>query len=122
MRDRLTELVRDASAKWYREAVEGTTEKTSSAYIADHLLANGVIVPPCKVGDTVYYLPHIAIFEATVISIEVNYYTNPQLWLTIEYCLFSKHHYKTRIDLMLGKVVFLTREDAEKALAERSAE
>lgn len=22
--------------------------------IADHLLANGVIVPPCKVGDTVY--------------------------------------------------------------------
>ena len=90
--------------------------------VAAFLLANGVIVPPCKVGDTVYYLPHTAIFEATVISIEVNYYTNPQLWLTIEYCLFSKHHYKTRIDLMLGKTVFLTKEEAEKALAERSGE
>ncbi len=27
--------------------------------IAEHLLANGVLVPPCKVGDTVY-----AVFEA----------------------------------------------------------
>lgn len=24
--------------------------------IADHLLANGVIVPPCKVGSTIYML------------------------------------------------------------------
>lgn len=27
--------------------------------VADLLLANGVIVPPCKVGDTVYYITGI---------------------------------------------------------------
>ena len=54
MRDKLIDLVRDANAKWYKEALERTTEKTSSAYVADYLLANGVIVPPCKKGDMVY--------------------------------------------------------------------
>ena len=28
--------------------------------LADHLLANGVIVPPCKLGDTVYIITSIA--------------------------------------------------------------
>ncbi len=28
------------------------------AECADHLLANGVIVPPCKVGDTVYVIKY----------------------------------------------------------------
>ena len=32
---------------------QGKTYRTAQT-IADHLLANGVIVPPCKVGDTVY--------------------------------------------------------------------
>ena len=44
MRDRLIELI--------EEAIE--EESTSSANIADYLRENGVIVPPCKVGDTVY--------------------------------------------------------------------
>lgn len=54
MREKLIDLVRTANAKWYKEALERTTEKTSSAYVADYLLANGVIVPPCKKGDMVY--------------------------------------------------------------------
>ena len=29
-------------------------------YVADYLIANGVIVPPCKVGDTVYVLDVLA--------------------------------------------------------------
>ena len=36
--------------------------------LADYLLANGVIVPPCKVGDTVYYLEGSRILEGTVKS------------------------------------------------------
>ena len=102
--------------------------------IADHLLADKeikhafellkaekegrLIVPPCKVGDTVYRLYYDELCEATVVDIEINYYTNPQYWLTIEYYSKSigKHSYKSRIDLILGKTVFLSREDAEKAL------
>lgn len=83
-----------------------------------------IIVPPCKVGQTVYFLPYDEIIEAKVVNIEINYFTNPQLWISVEYLtkLLGVNKYKTRVDLMLGKTVFLTKEEAEKALAERSAE
>ncbi len=56
-------------------------EGTYTRLMADHLLSEGVIVPPCKVGDTVYYLntrPHIGLFrdkvyEAVVSRIVVNW-------------------------------------------------
>ena len=44
MRDRLIELLDGRSLDTHCDV----------ASVADHLLANGVIVPPCKVGDTVY--------------------------------------------------------------------
>jgi hypothetical protein len=91
---------------------------------ADHLLANGVIVPPVAVGDDVYY-------------IKGGYYKKPQ------YCEVSRPCKVVEVSLKLqrngnrvmrgfitdngtrysfdsiGKTVFLTREEAEKALAER---
>lgn len=45
MRDRLIELIQNSVGGCARHWAE---------IIADHLLAEGVIVPPCKVGDTVY--------------------------------------------------------------------
>lgn len=32
----------------------GYSEEQKAETLADYLLANGVIVPPCKVGDKVY--------------------------------------------------------------------
>ena len=60
MRERLIELISQAD-----EECKHTKDcKSCSGYgkgalcmnyhIADHLLANGVIVPPCKVGETLY--------------------------------------------------------------------
>lgn len=77
--------------------------------IADYLLANGVIVPPCKVGDAVYQTDGEMIYELEIFDV----------------CLRkNKPYYKTEsIDFdadAIGKSVFLTREEAEKALAERS--
>lgn len=93
--------------------------KTSFEHTADVLLANGVVVPPVKVGQTVYFLHNgIELCEARIICTEYNYYTNPQMWITVEF--FSKvigiNTYKSRIDLMLNKIMFLTREEAERAL------
>ena len=42
MKDRLIELIHDSDLS------------LDSVRLADHLIANGVIVLPCKVGDTVY--------------------------------------------------------------------
>lgn len=109
MRDRFIELL--------VEAIKDGSESYSN--IADYLLANGAVVPLVKVGQTVYFLHNgIELCEARIICIEDNYYTNPQMWITVEF--FSKvigiNTYKSRIDLMLNKIMFLTREEAERAL------
>lgn len=53
MRNRLVELLKNA----HDEQKYLTSDKSIQA-IADHLIANGVIVPPCKVGDKVYEIVH----------------------------------------------------------------
>ena len=65
----------------------------------DYLLENGVIVPPVKVGDTVYQRDSAGrIYEITVTK--VIYDTNG--------IAFDES--------AIGKTVFLTKEQAEKAL------
>ena len=50
MRDRLIELIQQAK-KHTREA---NSDVERNMIFAEYLLANSVIVPPCKVGDEVY--------------------------------------------------------------------
>lgn len=115
MRDRLIELI--------QKAYDGCV-KRSSVSIADHLLANCVIVPPVGIGQTVWFFSGVLeeVCEAKVVKIEINLYTNPMLWFEFEYSseLIGTHVIRGRIDEFLGKTVFLTKEEAEKALAERS--
>ncbi len=100
-RDRLIELL-DSYYSEEGAIVYYFTEKDCKK-IADYLLENGVIVLPCKVGDTVY---------------ELKYYhccTNPELdFYDIDEKSFG-------LDMLnkIGKTVFLTREEAEQALKER---
>ena len=50
--------------KYYGKYIE--EEDFSNEQVADYLLANGVIVPPCKVGDTVYQVDNL--FEEVVVT------------------------------------------------------
>ena len=74
---------------------------------ADHLLANGVIVLPCKAGDTVYVVDKVwkKIYVKKVDAITI---TEHELYISS----FSFSYPRC----MLGKTVFLTREEAEAAL------
>ena len=88
--------------------------------IAKYLLTNGVIVLPCKVGDITYVFDyevnnHLeakfrgiapSVVEAIVIEDE-------GLWIENKY---AKYHISS-----VGEFIFLTKEEAEKALAEREA-
>lgn len=120
MRDRLIELLGDfpifhstMKERWMPEAVER---------LADHLLAEGVIVPPCKVGDKAYHLTGIDtreeldltdVFEGKVCSISKQEDT---LWIFCRYNNGLTYWY-TESDI--GRKLFLAKEEAEKAL-ERS--
>ncbi len=77
---------------------------TSYDGMADYLLANGVIVPPCKVGDTVYEIDY-DFMKGTDCVVESK--MNGFGFLTMNSIY--------RID-SFGKTVFLSREEAEKAL------
>lgn len=69
-----------------------------------------VVVLPCKVGDTVYWVHGAVITECKVYRVQKN---RKGLYI----CLKSNvSHGAFRVDLSIGKTVFLTREEAEKAL------
>ena len=94
-RDRLIELI---SKVQYMGGLESK--------LADYLLEHGVIVPPCKVGDTVYEITTSE--EIKQRKVKDIIYDNDGFRLRLE-PYFSYEYY-------LNETVFLTREEAEKAL------
>lgn len=73
-----------------------------------------LVMLPCKVGDTVYWVHGAVITECKVHRIQKN---RNGLYI----CLKSKKsHGAFRTDLCFGKSIFLTREEAEKALEAKS--
>ena len=68
MRDRLIELLNEADNKFgcfNAFCTERATEEAKNELL-DYLLKNGVVVPPCKVGDTVYQVD--TLFEEIIIA------------------------------------------------------
>ena len=102
---------------------------------ADLLLREGVIVPPCKVGDTVYALDDI-VWDSECCDCEhylIGGFGDPSECARTRHgrkhpaCIEIKKRtvaYKDILRYMcfddFGETVFLTKEEAEKALAERS--
>jgi hypothetical protein len=110
MKERLKELLRGKSID----------QEVDVEYVADFLLSEGVIVPPCKVGDKAYHLTNLEelelaeIFEGKVCSISKE---EKSLWIYARYDNGLNYWYTER---EIGRNLFFTREEAEKALAERS--
>jgi hypothetical protein len=81
---------------------------------------------PCAVGDTVWFLQDVfdEICKAKIIKLESNYYTEPSLWIQIEYVsrIIGEQVREDRVDLAIGKYVFLTKEEAEAKLNELKGE
>jgi hypothetical protein len=102
---------------------------------AEQLLANGVIVPPCKVGDTLWVRWSLSeghkkdIYPVKVYALRFDTKKN-NMRVCVEghfkitaYGGGYTHYYNgTFAWNSVGKTVFLTKEEAETALAERSGE
>lgn len=133
-RDKLIELIVNADTYDSYECKLCTKKDASCTHcnaekLTDYLLANGVIVPPCKVGDVVYSSGYdwqkakdvIVPYQITNITITQN-----------KKCVWTKKYRAMRIlngktiDCQLnfefdtiGKTIFLTREEAEEELKKR---
>lgn len=89
--------------------------------LADYLLANGVIVPPCKVGETVYYFSHrpfnLALQANTIYEADVVRIVTTRLGTSIVIQIRNEYGCTEVPDIRSwGITVFATREEAEQAL------
>lgn len=109
MRERLIELI----DRYTEGHLENICQPYGTDGLADYLLENGVVVPPCWIGDKIYFVCGYNIAEYTVERAEYDlifwqfHCENPHY--VIEHREFSF------FDERIGKTVFLTREEAEKA-------
>lgn len=128
MRDRLIELI-DQKQVYGIDQYQPESHNTyllDNDKLADHLLANGVIVPPVSIVGQTVYIPWIyggtkgiAYFEVTHIItdgeksyIRTNFETDDEgFWEEFNGGQFNFDDF--------GKTVFVTQNEAEKALAER---
>ena len=113
MRDRLVELLEQAHK-------DGCFADIS---VADHLIANGVIVPPCNIGDVVYSIrtDTKVIYSCSVCEFIINKH-------------FENIHKECKVYIIedgrftyfdfssFGKTVFFTKEEAEQKLKEMRVE
>ena len=126
---------------------QGKTYQTAGN-MADHLIANGVIAPPCKVGDTVYVITNC---ENILMYHDNDYFTGTgaiecpfesscdfeecndsnlrifETMVKVIHCeeglgwtFWCEHLNKDFAFSEIGTTVFLTEEEAKRALAERS--
>ena len=106
--------------------------------IADGLISNGVIVLPCKVGDTVYQIDDVwyldsrepytyhyekEVLEFVVRSVSISCNSKSVWTKKIRTCEIKNgkiidHQHNIEFD-EIGKTVFLTREEAERELERR---
>ncbi len=106
-RERLMDIINQTSIELYRSEYDE---------LVDALIDNGVILPPVKVGQTVWCL--IDNFNGAVDG-KIYEYTIRSDGLA--YFRFTRNGYFTgsAMEDAIGKTVFLTREEAEAALKAR---
>lgn len=89
------------------ELVEIISRWDQSEPLADHLLKNNVIAPPCKVGDKVYWVENNTEIKSGKVR-QLGYENH--IWLVVDVS-------KTKcVILNEERGIFLTKEEAEKAL------
>ena len=129
MKDRLIEMIVDAENKIYQEKPYSTDAERIDRVVS-HLLANGVIVPLVQNGQTVYTLTECSCENIDGVHTECEYYgygEDDRICQCEGECpyvfrvdpVFVSEHNKIYASTHIGETIFLTEEDAEKALAER---
>lgn len=81
--------------------------------LADYLLENGVIVSPVKIGDTVWFTP---MYEGKPLGMVREDKVQVIGASSRGFHLKLRNHQDHNKTYYLGKTVFLTQEEAEKAL------
>lgn len=121
MRERLIELIKTSAYDGnIDEGFDGPVLNIEN--VADYLIANGVIVPPCKVGDKVYFIiqDECANEKKYIVSQRINDVSTRGLFVSTSTLEENCGDFEPYSEMC--KTVFLTKEEAENALKERERE
>ena len=112
-RDRLIELIQNSVNGCARHWAE---------IIADYLLANGVIVPPCKVGDTVYrVMADKRIKQPYEYKVIGFWYSADETCNNLHLVRYVNGVFESSMSVPFtefNRILFLTKEEAEEKLKE----
>jgi hypothetical protein len=125
-RDKLVELLKTPNKSVFlREANPHfvTEETDEDTIIADYLIANGVIVPPCKVGDEIWVVEegdttcYMFLAKSKGCVIATSWINDYDVDETIEYHIEeTQDNLDTDLVVFSDNICFATREEAEQAL------
>lgn len=114
MRKRLIELLKDIEYQYTK------IKSIKTEDVADWLLRHGVIVPPCKVGDKVYFIiQDECTNEKYIVSQRINDVSTRGLFVSTSTLEENCDDFEPYSEI--GKTVFLTKEEAENALSKLQA-
>lgn len=82
-------------------------------HICDYFIANGVVAPPCKVGDTVY---RVLVNLNDIEPCTVTEFVHDECGTLLKCSSFDGVWTEFVHSADIGKTVFLTHEEAEAAL------
>lgn len=101
------------------ELLQEEVPRPKADYLAIHLIANGVICPPCKVGQTVWLIMSLNLqqteWEIKEGKISMIQQKADKSW---KFRVTENHSVQDYTVDKIGKTVFLTREEAEAKLRE----
>ena len=95
------------------------TAKVLAEKAADALISEGAMFPPCKVGDTVYFIVEDEMEEDKkyITSQRINDVSTRGIYLSTSIVEENCNDFEPYSEF--GKTVFLTKEEAEQALKGR---
>ena len=109
--ERLSELLKNATIGGGKHTLQSYLMPESIDRIAEQLIENGVIISPVKVGQPVFLFRKGKVKETRIEKIEI--YPNGKIDFL---CDWHGMGYECFVDQNIGETVFLTREEAERAL------
>ena len=119
-REKLVELIRNAK----KNTKGANCDLERDMLFADYLLENGVIVPPCKVGEKCYMVLEKLTGSYEVVETKLICFKQKDD-LIIASCFINAPVINNSIEFYNDEIytsIFCTKEEAEKALAEKESD
>lgn len=119
VRDRLIELLESGYYEALSKCKGDNKDKKLCEFLSDFLLANGVKMLPVKAGDKIYEICERRKSKEWVKTISERFVHGVEI--CADNCMIIRCGTTISVFLSdIGKTVFLSREEAEKVLAERN--